>query len=126
MLRKLILMLCLLSFIVQPVLCETCSSRYIRLHSTLSTKTKKRLKSLELMPIEVTLNEKCLNIIWRERLGDICIIITKLDGGNIVYRKVVETGPSSIFVDLCMCNNGNYSIEFILSNETIVGDFVIE
>ena len=57
MLKKIIVMLCLLGFIIQPILCEVESSRYIRLHSTQSSKTKKRPRSVAL-PIEITIDEQ--------------------------------------------------------------------
>ena len=89
MLKKLIVMLCLLGFIIQPILCEVESSRYIRLHSTQSSKTKKRPRSVAL-PIEITIDEQYLNIVCENSMQDVCVYISNKSNGSIIYDEMVS------------------------------------
>ena len=56
-------------------------------HSTQSSKTKKRPRSVAL-PIEITIDEQYLNIVCENSMQDVCVYISNKSNGSIIYDEM--------------------------------------
>ncbi|WP_294585732.1 DUF3244 domain-containing protein [uncultured Bacteroides sp.] len=127
MIKKLVLFVGLLSLLVTPVLSSVHSTKYIYLRSTESAKMKKKLRSFEALPIQATLEMNQLQIYFYSPLSLVNIaIINNSTGEEMVSNSIVVEAPTTYVINLNDCEKGDYIVEFMLLDDTISGDFIID
>lgn len=128
MFKRFFLLYYLLSMVVVPVMPSVNSSRYIRLHGTESSKMKKRLRSIELLPIQASLNIEAnsIEVSFFSVLNDVEIQIVNCNTGNIVYNNQIFVDDINTLI-ICLDNfeEGEYKVEFIFEDQSIIGDFYL-
>lgn len=127
MIKKLVLFIGLSFLLVAPALSNAYSTKYIYLRSTESAKMKKRPKSIEVIPIQATLEMNQLQIYFCKPLSSVNIsIICNSTGEEVISTSIMVDAPTSSVINLDGCEKGDYIINFVLLDDTISGDFIID
>lgn len=127
MVKKMLLFIGLLFLFVTPALPSVHSTKYIYLRSTESAKMKKRPRSIKLLPIHATLEMNQLQIYFCEPLSLVDIVIMNdFTGEEIFTTSLLVENPTTYVINLTDFAQGNYVVKFVLSSDTIFGDFIID
>lgn len=122
--KQIIVMLCLFGFLIQPLMCETCSSRYIHLHGTQSSTAKDRPKLVSSLPIRVEVHRQKMNIYLKQKFKYVHITISDGNDRKQINEDIVCDDPFYC-IDLEDLANGKYTIKLVLLNDILVGDFTL-
>lgn len=127
MMKKLVLFTCFLTFLVASVYPKVNSTKYIYLRSTESAKMKKKPRSVESFPVQAILDVNQLQVFFSKCLSHVNILIFD----NLTNEKIVDvatvTQEGSIYiVDLAEYGQGEYTVEFVIPDDILVGDFIID
>lgn len=121
-----ILLLGLMIFITQPISSSLCSTRYIYVHSTESSKMKKKPRSLERPFIQAILNMRQIEVYFSSLPNsNVDILISNDITGKNIYETNIES-VSSIIINLDCLESGQYTMRFILADDVFIGSFKLE
>lgn len=116
----------LMTFVIESVTSSINSTRYIYVHSTESSRMRKKPRALVSPPIQVQLHEKHIYIDFIssfESSVDISIY------NNYTKEKIYEINTSDITtweINLDEYESGSHAIEFSFPNDTLIGNFELE
>lgn len=126
--NKFIAIFCLSLFLMQNVFStSTMTMRGIHLHSTRSTKQNKKLRSIQLLPIQASIDVNKINIVFNQSIGRIEIVIKDNNNQDVIYDNIVSIlAPTTLSLSLESISKGDYTIYFVLADEIIYGEYTIK
>lgn len=126
--NKFIAIFCLSLFLMQNVFSmSNMTMRGIHLHSTRSTKQNKKFRSIQLLPIQANIDVNKINIVFSQSMGEIEIVIRNNNNQEVICDDIVSIlTPTTLSLNLESISKGEYTIYFVLADEIIFGEYIIE